>query len=461
MFRLAYDLSVLELVKKTQPAAASEDADLAELMFGFVRRRARAERGRAEREDARRGRVAIGDARAQGGTCREVAEPIQAVLSAPKPTCYPSYVVQKKPQPPFRKGEGFQWETYMDQGRPKAAGWKRYLARRKEEKRPHIPPKANDRVTTRFRPLKAGAKFEFPIRVHNLRPVELGALVWALELGGFEDARHALGLGRSLGYGQVRLSLADAHLERNDGDAAPSLGEARLAFERYMESCVRGGWKTSPQIQQLITMARPPLDESEEQYIRHMRLEDGEFTNAKKAGLVLGPHGTEADHERFRAEAKPAEAAADDLGAHLSLAIVRAEGEEEDTDAPGPSPEPEASAPAEAPSTPEPPAPKPQGPLPEVLEVEFADIKSARDARQNAAKRIAKNKAPKPVWMAVRPTDPALRDDPRLQSLQILSTADGMTEVFERLKNAPANVEFRVSLDADSGTLTVDKEGAS
>ena len=55
--------------------------------------------------------------------------------------------------------------------------------------------------------LLPGAKFEFTVSFSNLAPVELGALLWTLEMNGAQY--HRLGFGKPLGFGSVKLSIAD------------------------------------------------------------------------------------------------------------------------------------------------------------------------------------------------------------------------------------------------------------
>jgi CRISPR-associated protein (TIGR03986 family) len=53
--------------------------------------------------------------------------------------------------------------------------------------------------------IKPNTEFEFEITVTNLSRVELGALLWLLELP--EDHHHRLGGGKPLGFGSVRLTI--------------------------------------------------------------------------------------------------------------------------------------------------------------------------------------------------------------------------------------------------------------
>lgn len=63
--------------------------------------------------------------------------------------------------------------------------------------------------------VKPGTTFECELSVHNLTRVELGALLWLLSLP--EDHYLKVGGAKPLGFGSVRVELADARLQ--DGDA--------------------------------------------------------------------------------------------------------------------------------------------------------------------------------------------------------------------------------------------------
>jgi len=97
--------------------------------------------------------------------------------------------------------------------------------------------------------IKPGARFEFDIHVTNLSEVELGALVWLLDLP--EDHFHRLGGGKPLGFGSVRLEIASAALfsgrdaraayralSSPQGTDAP-INVARSAFEASIRGAAR------------------------------------------------------------------------------------------------------------------------------------------------------------------------------------------------------------------------------
>lgn len=288
MFRLPYRFSIGESVRNLNDAHVKLDQpfDFSEGLFGTVR-------GRDNERGARclKGRVGISHALALGNPTLE--REVSVVLGAPKASYYPNYVEQDPDRPGSAPRPGPDgrplYRTWMD----KAAiprGWKRY--RPLTETWMPIPPTGGDgraldlsKVGTRFRPLQAGTRFHAHVDVHNLLPEELGALLWALDFGEDAQARHALGMARPLGYGRTRIRIGASDIRGMDGKPA-DLAQCRRKFETYMEAQVPG-WRRSPQIQELLALARPVRPEE----AKYQRLDPGrrinEFVLAKQGGLAL------------------------------------------------------------------------------------------------------------------------------------------------------------------------------
>lgn len=285
MFRLPYKHNIHQAIDNVSPRhlAADVGLDFAEGLFGTVRE------DRQRRDDgalALKGRVGISHAFAAGEPRPQAA--VKAILGPPKASYYPNYVEQMPGvpggQPPKDDRDNAIYRTWMDpDGAPR--GWKRYRAMT-ETYNPAPPtgadgrPLDGDRVGTRFHPLPAGTRFRAHVDVHNLKPAELGALLWALDFGGDEQARHTLGMARPLGYGRCRVTVT-AQQVVDMQDKPVDLAACRQAFADYMESAVPG-WRHSPQLKELVALARPvnPKD------ARYQRLDPGsgvdEFRDAKK-----------------------------------------------------------------------------------------------------------------------------------------------------------------------------------
>lgn len=329
MFRLAYEMSPWDLVVQAQPDADSDEPDLAECMFGFVRGAGRHHAGEKSRQVALRGRVAVGMGRIEGKKPRLGAE-VKAVLNAPRPTFYPNYVEQRDADGSTqiggrpRGGNPIEWRTFMKERSARShrpRGWKRVVARRTLDERPHVPAKASAKVTTRFRALEAPARFRATVRVHNIRPAELGALLWAIDFGGRGGTRHKIGQARALGFGTVRLRVdPDSVRLRTVAGADVALPDCVDRFRGWMESELEGAWEGSRQIFELVACATPPDDE---EHLRHMRLDHprygNEFNAAKKQGLVLEPAGGETAWAEWRRTTQAAESLEDKHGQGMSF----------------------------------------------------------------------------------------------------------------------------------------------
>ncbi len=272
MFRLAHADTTHKLLERASPAHKRQDVlDFPALIFG-------PETGKRAK---RKGRVSFENAVGIHGL--ENADPFEAVLATPKGQFFPAYVKQARrgdyasytPIPNTTNGAVQPLEVRE----PELSGRKRYPS----NPDPGPPPKGKPEMSTILHPLKAGAEFKGRVRFHNLKPEELGALVWALELwapswgGDRADLRHRLGMGKPLGRGDVRIDLKDAWIEPNrvpdDGSrpaAVRDLYELRAyadAFDAHMSKSFaaatktavdpNANWRTSEQIEMLLALCDP------------------------------------------------------------------------------------------------------------------------------------------------------------------------------------------------------------
>jgi len=258
MFRLAYRHSVHEAIRNSSAAhLENRGDDLPALLFGFT-----------DEEQGKRslkGRVWFEHAFALGNPRPQAQEP--TVLSSPKPSFFPAYIQQ--PDPSLQTGvlpEGEPYTTLMDDD-AEIRGYKRYPARQ-EVRFPELDEKVrrNRKVQIVLHPLPAGTKFEGKVHFHNLKPEELGALLWALSWGGNARLRHGIGMGKPLGMGQGVFRVLRAELFWNDPekgaeDLRGSEWEKRMQelIERFeaMMQAFDAEWRNSPQLRQLCAMADP------------------------------------------------------------------------------------------------------------------------------------------------------------------------------------------------------------
>ena len=127
-----------------------------------------------------------------------------AILSTPKPTTTFFYLL--------KNGLPDSDVTYDTNG-ARLSGRKFYRHQEKAEEQEY--KRANnikDRQNRTIRDaLEPGAKFSFTIEFDNLSPVELGALLWTIELE--EGMQHKLGLAKPLGFGSVNLSIKNENIK--------------------------------------------------------------------------------------------------------------------------------------------------------------------------------------------------------------------------------------------------------
>ncbi|MEQ8817880.1 MAG: TIGR03986 family CRISPR-associated RAMP protein [Thalassobaculum sp.] len=330
MFKLAQDASTHDLIRGTSsdhlPAPRTDGSapplDLAERMFGRI-------------DDvgawSLKGRVDIGLARLVDTERLEEPECVTTILAAPKPGFFPAYIRQidfadgegaqlaNRERPGRSDREVAQYRTYTPWpgGASELRGWKRYPARGAGR---HAPPRLNVSQQesrgsqVRLQPLQreGGLVFDGLVHFHNLRPFELGALVWALEWGGNPDLRHGLGMGKPFGWGQVsvRIERGDRRqrvLPNLAAATVPSLESCRDTFVAAMETWalqhnIAGGWAAGLQMRRLRAMA-DPSNASLNEPLQYLELDPergiNRFQAAKKAGLVLREYWDRDDEQAF------------------------------------------------------------------------------------------------------------------------------------------------------------------
>lgn len=176
------------------------------------------------------GRVRVSDgAQVQRGSRWPQERTTLGILSAPKPSATPFYLLASdgRPDPLI---------TY-DTGDARLRGRKFYRRHRSlsDEAFRFIEPDSQNRTVRNV--VDKGAVFCFVVEFENLAPLELGALLYALELE--EGMAHRLGYGKPFGFGSVTLSIV--HLELIDWEKrlVSLQPDAGLELQRrsFIEEC--------------------------------------------------------------------------------------------------------------------------------------------------------------------------------------------------------------------------------
>lgn len=227
MIRLPYRLSPLDFVPEA--LRRESDTDLAEAIFGYTRREVDSDNDERETPAKMRayaGRVSVSDGHLCPGQPGDVwlAGPegiVPRILGGPKPTTFQHYLTQQKPDPiptggRFSDGSPrtrLELSDYAVRtpGESVVRGHKGYWHKgpvgRSDIEEPITPPDS-DKQHTLFRPVKADVRFEFTLDFQNLSAVELGALLWVLNLAADDRYRLNLGMGKPYGMGAVKIESA-------------------------------------------------------------------------------------------------------------------------------------------------------------------------------------------------------------------------------------------------------------
>lgn len=240
--------------------------DLAELVFGY-----------ADAQDSLKGRVQVGNAFAEGNPVPQREQ--EYALSSPKPSYYPLYLkYDKKP---------VSWDDKAAQ----VAGFKRYPVRSKA-----ILPRLKDEVSeaqrARMKPLPAGTTFTGRITFHNLRPEELGALLYAITMttkkADWGRYHHQVGGSKPYGYGNVIVTpeLRLSHDMDKTADIAEYIGQ----YDNLLKNNFSMNWEESATIRELQAMAKgiPDAQVREFTYMEMSMKGNNEFLQGKKQYIKEG-----------------------------------------------------------------------------------------------------------------------------------------------------------------------------
>jgi CRISPR-associated protein (TIGR03986 family) len=247
-FRLAYEKTIGDHIP---PELKNPDiTDLAEAIFG--------------NEKTHAGRVFFEDAYLDGKP-EDFMLPsaIPKILSNPKPTCFQHYIEQNEEN---LKDHPKNLAHYNSEN--PIRGYKLYWHRSGENWIETNKENIEKHSTqyTKITPVKAGAIFKGRIRFENLSKVELGALLFALDLP--DGLAHKIGMGKPLGLGSVKITpklyLSDRKRRYTDlfaewdglNDETNRITEFKDEFEKYVLDKLRNSGAIQENINSLWNIER-------------------------------------------------------------------------------------------------------------------------------------------------------------------------------------------------------------
>jgi CRISPR-associated protein (TIGR03986 family) len=283
LYKIPFKYSPKELSNHAQTNFDHDKPDLAELIFGFTGKK------KADKPNEKinaKGRLQFSPFVTPIKTFE--SKEVKTTLGSPKASYYPLYVEQKKgengkvPMVVEKKGgkPTPDYETYHNQG-AKISGWKRYPVKNYI----HPKPLENPDLNTVFKPLPSGIKFTGKIRFHNLKQVEIGALISAISFHGNSDKLfHQIGLAKPQGFGKIKVRFSPLNLKH-------STEYYLYKYEEAMENHCANNWLQSDQISELFTMANDKAAQLDNLTLDYMRMDtnpdNNEFLQAKRFGEYL------------------------------------------------------------------------------------------------------------------------------------------------------------------------------
>lgn len=275
MYRLAYPNTLHDAISYTsEDHLTDKSLDMADLIFGCMADNSGSpNENQSENHSGLKGRVNISMAQATEDA-PETRFTEKMVLSSPKPGFYPSYIRQENEN---------QWRTLFDKG-VKLAGWKRYKLKDYSKFVQQMTIRT-EKPFVKLEYVPAGTQFTGTIRLHNLLPVELGALLWAIDFGDPDKFFHSLGMGKPFGLGQVSLEVntKNSHIipnnmESNLGNNDEVLQACKNIFTRHMGSFWTTPYEKTVQISELQELAKKVEAVATNNYPISIQ----EFTNIKR-----------------------------------------------------------------------------------------------------------------------------------------------------------------------------------
>lgn len=274
LYKMPYDKSVYEALpdihRKNSP-------DLAQCIFGYTNSEGISD----DFGKSLKGRVQFGNAFTENA---KTESPVTLILNSPKASYYPIYIHQEG-----TNGITKKYATY-DNGTPE--GWKRYLLREGTWDN----NTGSDKLDTTIYPLSKGTRFKSTISFHNLRPIELGALLSALTFHGHQDSsRHSLGQAKPYGYGKCKYNIL-LHVN-GEPDTQDNSTYYMDKFEKAMDKHIGSNWIMAYPIAELFTIASNNVPNTD--VFKYMELnkkdessrsgKTNEFVDAKKKKEFLRP----------------------------------------------------------------------------------------------------------------------------------------------------------------------------
>ncbi len=256
--KVPYRYGVEDLVRRGQPSCGTEEHDLCETIFGWTD------------GNSMKGRVQVGHAFCVNEANMLMSER-SGVLGQPKASYYPLYLKQNE-----NNNNNKKYHITYDNEKAQVSGWKRYRIHRGSTVSDLPEGNGNENTTSGFCPLRPGLIFTMRISVHNLRKVEIGALLSAITFHHTEGVWHSLGGAKSFGYGKLECEYSSIKLSGLQYDKGDYLAAFETEMNNFTQSKIKEDWTGCDRMKTLVAIASEHTDD----VVRMMELD--EYTSTKK-----------------------------------------------------------------------------------------------------------------------------------------------------------------------------------
>lgn len=255
MFRYPYPINVENAIANCYSEKVDyKKRDLPETIFGYI-----------DEKKSLKGRVAFTSAFADNDIDDSSLIVMKGVLGQPASSYYPLYLKQ----------DGSNYKTYKDLD-VKIAGRKRYRITKDKSYLSFPIGNDNEKVYTTLRAIPAGQTFKGRIVFHNLRPVEIGALISSLTMNGTSGVFHNIGMGKSFGLGQIHCDIELKGLSKSANEYLRDF-ECELALAGFNIA-------QDPNLNKLIAIASPTHTKETMEYmdLKQYTVEKASFSTLKE-----------------------------------------------------------------------------------------------------------------------------------------------------------------------------------
>lgn len=282
-FKLPCKYNIQQQVEVLQKADINRP-DFAETLFGYT-----------GKETSLKGRVQISHAFMEGEVVDSELIEKNGILGSPKASYYPIYLKQHhSPYKTYDENEGI-------------AGRKLYRVHTKDTTTPLRQNKNNSNIEIRFKAIPQGQNFHFHITMHNVKDVELGAILTALTFNQTPGVFFNIGLAKSFGFGKCKIDVKDIKIHGTELGIEYYMGQ----FEKMMSTFTFGNekyqpmWAQTESIKQLVNILREH-DEASVQMMELTEYQDSRdegkvpFNTLQENGEPIHTWLTEEDKEEIR-----------------------------------------------------------------------------------------------------------------------------------------------------------------